>query len=72
MLVPSESPVSRPLCLALVMTGAVGAVLSADPRLSSFLAGFGAGTGVLFVLSFLRNPRRGSAESGGRGQSPPP
>ena|SRR5580765_3426313 len=52
-----ESPVSRPLCLGLVLAGALGAVLVPDPRTSSFLAGFGAGTGVLFVLSFLRNRR---------------
>ena len=66
-----ESPVSRPLCLGLVLAGALGAVLVADPRTSSFLAGFGAGTGVLFVLSFLRNPRRLSSEAENGRQSPP-
>ncbi|HKB71831.1 MAG TPA: hypothetical protein VKH46_13375 [Thermoanaerobaculia bacterium] len=56
----TESPVSRPLVLALVLAGALGAVVVKDERTSSFFAGFGAGTGVLFVLSFLRNPRSAS------------
>ncbi len=62
-----ESPVSRPLCLAFVLAGALGAVAVRDERTSSFLAGFGAGTGVLFVMSFLRNPRArtGGATDGG-------
>ena len=50
--------VPRPLFLAFVLAGALGAVLVADPRTSSFLAGFAVGTGAVFVLSFLRNPRR--------------
>jgi len=62
--------VSRSLCLGLVLAGALGAVLVADPRTSSFLAGFGAGTGVLFVLSFLRNPRPPSSEGKKGRQSP--
>lgn len=64
-----ESPVSRPLCLAFVFAGALGAVAVRDPRTSSFLAGFGAGTGVLFVLSFLRNPRRSPEGLRGGGES---
>lgn len=65
----SESPVSRPLVLAFVLAGAIGAVAVRDERTSSFLAGFGAGTGVLFVLSFLRNPRRISGSGPEEGES---
>jgi hypothetical protein len=65
-----ESPVSRPLCLAFVLAGALGAVSVRDERTSSFLAGFGAGTGVLFVLSFLRNPRTTPAPGREEGESP--
>ena len=59
-----SAEVPRPLFLGLALAGALGAVLLPDPKVSSFLAGFGAGTGAVFVLSFLRNPRRG-------GVSPP-
>jgi hypothetical protein len=65
-----ESPVSRPLCLVFVLAGALGAVAVRDERTSSFLAGFGTGTGVLFVLSFLRNPRSPRALPGQEGESP--
>jgi hypothetical protein len=64
-----ESPVSRALCLAFVLAGALGAVVVRDERTSSFLAGFGAGTGILFVLSFLRNPRTGAAGPPSGGES---
>jgi hypothetical protein len=52
-----ESPVPRPLFFGLALAGALGAVLVADSRTSSFLAGFGVGTGAVFVVSFLKNPR---------------
>ena len=61
--------VSRPLFLAFVLVGALGAVLVPEPRTSSFLAGFAAGTGAVFVLSFLRNPRRAGRLSAERGES---
>lgn len=66
-----ESPVSRPLCLALVLAGALGSVAVRDERTSSFLAGFGAGTGVLFVMSFLRNPRTPPGGRREEGESAP-
>ena len=53
--------VPRPLFLGFVLAGALGAVLVPDPKTSSFLAGFAAGAGAVFVLSFLRNSRRGGA-----------
>jgi hypothetical protein len=65
-----ESPVSRSLCLAFVLAGALGAVAVRDERTSSFLAGFGAGTGVLFILSFLRNPRTRAESRPSGGESP--
>ena len=55
--------VPRPLFLAFVLAGALGAVLVPDPKTSSFLAGFAVGTGGVFVLSFLRNPRRAGTGS---------
>ena len=59
--------VPRPLFLAFVLAGALGAVLVPEPKTSSFLAGFAVGTGAVFVLSFLRNPRRaGTAFPEGR------
>jgi hypothetical protein len=62
--------VPRPLFLALTLAGALGAVLIVDARASSFLAGFAVGTGVVFVLSFLRNPRRSGAPAARVGESP--
>ena len=61
--------VPRPLFLAFVLAGALGAVLVPDPRTSSFFAGFAVGTGAVFVLSFLRNPRRAGRLSAERGES---
>ena len=61
--------VPRPLFLGFVLAGALGAVLVPDPRTSSFLAGFAAGAGMVFVLSFLRNPRRGGAGHSPAGES---
>ena len=46
-------PVSRPLLFGLVAVGAVLAVTTAPPT-SSFAAGFAAGAGTVFVISFLR------------------
>ena len=54
-------PVSRPLLFGLVAVGAVLAVAAPQPT-SSFAAGFAAGAGAVFVLSFLK--RRVSAEGG--------
>lgn len=63
-------PVSRPLLFGLV---AVGAVLAAttEPPTSSFAAGFAAGAGAVFVVSFMRgrvSPGRGA----GPGADPEP
>ena len=56
--------VSRPLLFGLLAVGAIGAV-TLDPPHSSFAAGFAAGAGSVFVLSFMK--RAGE----GRGGSPP-
>ncbi len=56
-------PVSRPLLFGLVAVGAVLAAATAPPT-SSFAAGFAAGAGAVFVLSFMRRGwpgRRGRA-----------
>jgi hypothetical protein len=53
-------PVSRLVLLALVAVAAVTAVATTPP-LSSFAAGFAAGAGAVFVISFLINPRRSAA-----------
>ena len=52
--------VSRPLLFGLLAVGAVGAV-TLDPPHSSFAAGFAAGAGSVFVLSFMK--RAGDDES---------
>ena len=59
-MIPLVPPVevSRLLLLLFVAAGAVVSVASSPP-LSSFAGGFAAGAGAVFVLSFLRNPRRG-------------
>ena len=49
--------VSRLLLLLLVAIGAVVSVATSPP-LSSFAGGFAAGAGAVFVLSFLKDPRR--------------
>jgi len=59
--------VSRPLLFGLLAAGAVVAVVAPQPT-SSFAAGFAAGAGSVFVLSFLktpRPPRPGDSASGG-------
>ncbi|MGE5413689.1 MAG: hypothetical protein ACM3NW_05905 [Syntrophomonadaceae bacterium] len=58
--------VSRPLLLGLLAVGAVVAVATPQPT-SSFGAGFVAGVGTVFVLSFLkaRRPEPGAGENGG-------
>jgi hypothetical protein len=48
--------VSRPLLAGLVAAGALLSVLGPD-SVSSFAGGFAAGAGVVFVLSFLKDPR---------------
>ena len=67
-MIPSVPPiaVSRPLLFGLLAVGAVVAV-AAPPPTSSFAAGFAAGAGSVFVLSFLKTPRdgRGSEDSDG-------
>jgi hypothetical protein len=44
--------VSRPLLFGLLAVGAIGAV-ALDPPHSSFAAGFAAGAGSVFVISFM-------------------
>jgi hypothetical protein len=62
--------VSRPLLFGLVAVGAVVAVLSPQPT-SSFAAGFAAGAGSAFVVSFMKTPRRGGpSPSDERGPEP--
>ena len=65
-MIPSVPPivVSRPLLLGLLAVGAVVAV-AAPPPTSSFAAGFAAGAGSVFVVSFLKTPR-----SAGPGEGP--
>jgi hypothetical protein len=57
--------VSRPLLFGLLAVGAVGAV-TLEPPHSSFAAGFAAGAGSVFVLSFMK--RAGEEKPG----APPP
>ena len=57
--------VSRPLLFGLLAVGAVGAV-TLEPPHSSFAAGFAAGAGSVFVISFMK--RGGERDS----SSPPP
>jgi hypothetical protein len=45
--------VSRPLLFGLLAVGAVGAVVLEPPH-SSFAAGFAAGAGSVFVISFMK------------------
>ncbi len=53
--------VSRPLLLGLLAVGALVAVAAPQPT-SSFAAGFAAGAGSVFIVSFMRS-RRGEPES---------
>ncbi len=69
-MIPSVPPiaVSRPLLFGLLAVGAVVAVAAPQPT-SSFAAGFAAGAGAVFVLSFVagQRPPRGGADSGEEG-----
>ena len=53
--------VSRPLLFGLVAVGAVVAVATPQPT-SSFAAGFAAGAGSAFVVSFMKARRAGSTQ----------
>lgn len=57
-MIPAVPPlvVSRPLLFGLLAAGAVVAVLAPQPT-SSFAAGFAAGAGSVFVVSFMKGPR---------------
>ena len=58
-MLPAVPPVavSRPLLFGLVAVGAVVAVVTPQPT-SSFAAGFAAGAGSAFVVSFMRTNRQ--------------
>ncbi len=56
-------PVSRLLLFGLVAAGAVVAVTTAPPT-SSFAAGFAAGAGTVFVISFMRGREASSGPAG--------
>jgi hypothetical protein len=58
--------VSRPLLFGLLAVGAVGAV-ALEPPHSSFAAGFAAGAGSVFVLSFMKH----AGNEPGSAPSPP-
>ena len=70
-MIPSVPPiaVSRPLLFGLLAVGAVVAV-AAPPPTSSFAAGFAAGAGSVFVLSFLKTSRDGRGSEGSDGGAP--
>ena len=70
-MIPSVPPiaVSRPLLFGLLAVGAIVAVAAPQPT-SSFAAGFAAGAGSVFVLSFLKTPRSPRAGDGGDGTPP--
>jgi hypothetical protein len=61
-MIPEVPPiaVSRPLLFGLLAAGAIAAV-ALEPPHSSFAAGFAAGAGAVFVLSFLKG-RRGPGD----------
>lgn len=69
-MIPPVPPieVSRPLLLGLFAVGAAVALAAPQPT-SSFAAGFAAGAGSVFVVSFLkgRRPEPGPGEEGGDG-----
>jgi hypothetical protein len=69
-MIPRVPPieVSRPLLLGLLAVGAAVAVAAPQPT-SSFGAGFAAGAGTVFVVSFLKTRRAepGAGEDGGSG-----
>lgn len=62
--------VSRPLLFGLLAAGAIVAVAAPQPT-SSFAAGFAAGAGSVFVLSFVRNPRGDREDASGPGEGEP-
>jgi hypothetical protein len=63
-------PVSRPLLFGLVAVGAVLAAATTQPT-SSFAAGFAAGAGAVFVISFMRGREApGGAAPPGSGSEP--
>lgn len=66
-MIPSVPPieVSRPLLLGLLAVGAIVAVAAPQPT-SSFAAGFVAGAGTVFIVSFVRT-RRGEPGPGDGG-----
>ena len=66
-MIPPVPPieVSRPLLLGLLAVGAIVAVAAPQPT-SSFAAGFAAGAGSVFVVSFVRS-RRGEPDADDRG-----
>jgi hypothetical protein len=57
-MLPAVPPVavSRPLLFGLVAAGAIVAVTASQPT-SSFAAGFAAGAGSAFVISYMRTSR---------------
>jgi hypothetical protein len=59
-MIPRVPPiaVSRPLLFGLVAAGAIAAVALPEPH-SSFGAGFAAGAGAVFVVSFVKGRRTG-------------
>ena len=61
--------VSRPLLFGLVAVGASGAV-TLDPPQSSFAAGFAAGAGSAFIVSFMKRAGE-ERDSGPRGPEDP-
>ena len=64
-------PVSRPLLFGLVAVGAVVAATTGPPT-SSFAAGFAAGAGTVFVISFMRGRVSPDASASGPGADPEP
>jgi hypothetical protein len=70
-MIPTVPPiaVSRPLLFGLLAVGAVVAVAAPQPT-SSFAAGFAAGAGSVFVISFLKTSRDGRGNEGADGGTP--
>jgi hypothetical protein len=71
-MMPTVPPivVSRPLLLGLLAAGVIVAFAAPQPT-SSFAAGFAAGAGAVFVVSFLKAGRtaQDSPENGGEGRA---
>jgi len=69
-MIPTVPPieVSRPLLLGLLAVGAIVAFAAPQPT-SSFAAGFAAGAGSVFILSFMKSRREepGPKDRGGDG-----